>query len=1405
MKNILLSLLFLINFVFANHIDLTNEEHNYLQNHPIIIVGHANDLKPYSFINDRGMPVGFYYNVYQLLEIELNLKFQYKIDSWEETIKNLKNGKIDIIPSIDYELAQKYGFITTDTIINNKVTALRSEQKILQSIMKKAINSITQGQKELLLKKWDPIDNKDRKLTISKEEKEYFQNKKFNIYLNNWEPFAIINTNKPYPFNIQGLAIDTWEELAKEFNIQYQFIPVNKFTDILAKLEEDENAVTLSTNLTKKREKYAIATKPYNSFSIAFATKNNENFKVSANDFKGKTVAVGKNFTSHKLLEKYYPSIKLKLVNNTLEALDLVSKDLVDAAADIIPVLKYNMEKYHYNNLKISGLTKENYDIQILTNKKNIQLIDSLNKIIYKKNIKETQDKWFFGFNSQKEKLNLSQDELEYLKTNTFNLYLNDWKPFRIYNKKTKKYSGMAIDYFEELAKLLDLNYEIKHFDSFVERMEAERNDSTALSIFTAKLDDRKDFVSFSLPYASYPIGLVTNLKEDFVSNFDNLKGKKIAVGENYSAYRFLKEFYPDIEYVFVKNTLEALNKTAKGEVYGAIDLVPNLYYNLKISGIQNLKIAGESEQQLDIAISINNEHQKLINILNKAIKYFSEDLKNKIEAKHLFGELSFYKNIFKLNENEKQFLQNKNKFVVCSRKNHYPASGVKDNKLIGAIGDVYNEIAQILNIEFKAIGFKSNKEMMNAISENRCDFLSIVKNDFDGFKNIKTTKTIFKTKFAIMGNTESFVFDNDESLNGHKVYVKDEIQKKVLEDNYPNINIKLETNLNTIMEKIAEDNYSHYVDNFINIDYLIQKYGVENYKFNGLLQKIDAEGSIGVNIEKNPILVDIINKTLIQIGQKKIDEILNQYRLKEYIIKKDFNIYLIYIIIISSLLLVFLIYRQNSLKRQNILIENEKNKFMQIIDNSADNIHILNKEGKLIYASNAFAKFLGFKKAHIIGKYVSFWDKEVSNEKDIISKLMENPKTFITKHEKSDGSLITVKVNTSLLMIDGEKYLYASSLDISDSIELKQLKELKQIFEQTQSTAKIASWKHFIKSDYYWCSKEYLKIFEVDDITKDKFKLNDLLPFIHEEDLKAFKETLKRSHTKNDINNFEFRIKTKKGNIKYLEMNWENISNKKGEVKHSIGTIQDITEKYLINIDKEQKKAILIHQNRLAQLGEMISMIAHQWRQPLAALSVWKTNLLISIKNNDKDLDTIDMIDTKMSNIITHLTSTIDDFRNYYKPSKEKEKFEIIELINETLDILDYSLNNKNITLEKNLSSNLYLYNYKSELKQVLLAIINNASEALININEKRIIKINAKALGESQVVIEVLDNANGIEDEYIDKIFEPYFSTKTEMNGTGIGLYMSKMLINHLKGHIEVETSKQGSLFRLIFSKEE
>lgn len=174
MKNILLSLLFLINFVFANHIDLTNEEHNYLQNHPIIIVGHANDLKPYSFINDRGMPVGFYYNVYQLLEIELNLKFQYKIDSWEETIKNLKNGKIDIIPSIDYELAQKYGFITTDTIINSKVTALRSEQKILQSIMKKAINSITQGQKELLLKKWDTIDNKDKKTNYIKRRKRIF-------------------------------------------------------------------------------------------------------------------------------------------------------------------------------------------------------------------------------------------------------------------------------------------------------------------------------------------------------------------------------------------------------------------------------------------------------------------------------------------------------------------------------------------------------------------------------------------------------------------------------------------------------------------------------------------------------------------------------------------------------------------------------------------------------------------------------------------------------------------------------------------------------------------------------------------------------------------------------------------------------------------------------------------------------------------------------------------------------------------------------------------------------------------------------------------------------------------------------------------------------------------------------
>ncbi len=242
-------------------------------------------------------------------------------------------------------------------------------------------------------------------------------------------------------------------------------------------------------------------------------------------------------------------------------------------------------------------------------------------------------------------------------------------------------------------------------------------------------------------------------------------------------------------------------------------------------------------------------------------------------------------------------------------------------------------------------------------------------------------------------------------------------------------------------------------------------------------------------------------------------------------------------------------------------------------------------------------------------------------------------------------------------------------------------------------------------------------------------------------------------------------------------------------------------------NLEKEIKKAIdenrkkeqaMFQQSRLAQMGEMLSMIAHQWRQPLTAISSTATalKLKVTLKGVQKDV-VIEKTD-KIIEYSQHLSSTIDDFRDFFKNKKIKQKTNFADICESVLNIVYDSINNKGISIQKSYEDYTYFESYPNELKQVVLNLIKNAEDALIeNSIEKPVIKLKTFSKGED-IVLEVSDNAGGIDEKIIDKIFDPYFSTKEKKDGTGLGLYMSKIIIEeHCGGKLVVENRDNGATF--------
>ena len=234
---------------------------------------------------------------------------------------------------------------------------------------------------------------------------------------------------------------------------------------------------------------------------------------------------------------------------------------------------------------------------------------------------------------------------------------------------------------------------------------------------------------------------------------------------------------------------------------------------------------------------------------------------------------------------------------------------------------------------------------------------------------------------------------------------------------------------------------------------------------------------------------------------------------------------------------------------------------------------------------------------------------------------------------------------------------------------------------------------------------------------------------------------------------------------------------------------------------DLKNKEALLFQQSKMALMGEMMSAIAHQWRQPLNALAV--LNMQVETKLEFNDIITQEEyvpISENINNQLEYMSKTIDDFRDFFIPSKEKVLFNTCGVIDDVFDILKPQLLNKNIKFSRNCNE-LYVSGYVNEFKQVIINIINNARDAIVlNEIENGEIIVDIESSDE-KVKIMIKDNGGGIKKDTIDKIFNPYFTTKFKSKGTGIGLYMSKMIIEQsMLGELYVESSGNETIFTII-----
>jgi len=290
------------------------------------------------------------------------------------------------------------------------------------------------------------------------------------------------------------------------------------------------------------------------------------------------------------------------------------------------------------------------------------------------------------------------------------------------------------------------------------------------------------------------------------------------------------------------------------------------------------------------------------------------------------------------------------------------------------------------------------------------------------------------------------------------------------------------------------------------------------------------------------------------------------------------------------------------------------------------------------------------------------------------------------------------------------------------------------------------------------------------------------------------------------------YQIKMSEANARIIQQQEEledfNLNLEK-EIKEKISELQNLNDSLEIKVEEKiqelrAKDKILEAQSKQAVMGEMISMIAHQWRQPLSTITLQIANLqfkkLLGQKLSSEETENAL---SEISDTIIYLSDTIDDFQTYFHPNKELKEVEINKLLTRAVNFAKsrISKNNIEITLCENCTHS--IKTYPNEFVQVVLNILNNAIDAHNELKTKNArIEMDVN-IEDDHLIVDISDNAGGIDKKNLSKLFEPYFSTKGK-NGTGLGLYMSQMIVQkQFGGELSVKTSTDGSTFTINIPK--
>lgn len=477
-------------------------------------------------------------------------------------------------------------------------------------------------------------------------------------------------------------------------------------------------------------------------------------------------------------------------------------------------------------------------------------------------------------------------------------------------------------------------------------------------------------------------------------------------------------------------------------------------------------------------------------------------------------------------------------------------------------------------------------------------------------------------------------------------------------------------------------------------------------------------------------------------------------------------------------------------------------NLYKAIYEALQDGLYCFNKEGRITQINTAATNMLGFEKSELIGKvghdmfHVDAFYKSSPIEHCLLYKAFLQGKSYkgIEYFRTKSLEIITVEVSCSPIISNEEldSYVvlfrdvtrekeYEANLKKRVEEEILKRSEDEYFYNKIFETANLGICLTNIEGRFVAVNPAYCSIYGYSEAELVGFHFTKVVPEKNRELLKKLHDDFLLSSNIECLREWE--VQRKDG--EYIH-----ILASAGKLEHIVGgpykitTVTDVSEAHKMRELQQKQEAMLIQQSKLAAMGEMLGAIAHQWRQPLNVINC--TTLDMKLKKSMGHLDDtiLEKSIAKLENLTQEMSRTIEDFMNFFKPDKDIASINIANSIYYTMKIFSAQFKNHNIRVDIDVDDSLHVRGVEGELKQVFLNMLSNSKDAFAEQkNEEKLISIVAKK-EEDTICIMIEDSAGGIPENIIMKIFDPYFTTKSHQQGTGIGLYMSSLIISNTFG---------------------